>query len=181
MIVLTFDASCINAKQRVKELNKLEAWQKKGFIKIVSSTSVEEEHLQLDKEQPDKDPYRTQRLKKFNTYDNRDTAYWVLGRSRLGISTKLGGKSTKEEMEHIAAILFPNRKWSSLTSNQIRDVMALHTHWIYKRDVFVTLNTKDFIGKKEAKRNRLKEAFGMLVKTPKETLDYVESKLNSKP
>lgn len=177
MIILTFDVSCINAKQKIQELNQLEAWQRKGLIKIVSSTSIEEEHLQLDKEQPDKEPYRTQRLGKFNTYDDIDTAYWVIGYSRIGISTKLGSESTKEEMERMAAILFPNCRWSSLTSNQIRDVMALHTHWTYKRGVFVTLNTNDFIGRKEAKRNRLKETFEILVMTPKEALEYVESNL----
>ncbi len=177
MVFLTFDTSCINAKQRVQELNQLEAWQKNGLIKIVSSTSVEEELLQLDKEQPDREPYRSQRLDKFNTYDAEDTAYWVLGYSRLGISTKLGKESTKEEMECMASILFPNRSWSSLTANQRRDVMALHTHWTYKRDVFVTLNSRDFIGKNEAKRNRLKEAFGILVMTPKEALAYAKRNL----
>jgi hypothetical protein len=98
MIILTFDVSCINAKQKIQELNQLEVWQRKGLIKIASSTSVEEEHLQLDKKQPDKEPYRTQRLEKFNTYDDIDTAYCVIGYSRIGISTKLGSESTKEEM-----------------------------------------------------------------------------------
>lgn len=174
MLVLTFDTSCINAKQKVEELNQLEAWHKKELIKIVSSTSVVEELLQ-----PDKEPYRTQRLRKFNKYDAEDTAYWVLGYSRLGISTKLGSESTKGEMERIADILFPNRKWHSLTHNQIRDVMALHTHWTYERDVFVTLNTNDFIGKSEVKRSRLKEIFQILVMTPKEALEYVKRNLNS--
>lgn len=177
MIALTFDTSCINAKQRVQELNQLEAWQKEGLITIVSSTSVEEELLQLDKEQPDREPYRAQRLEKFNTYDAEDTAYGVIGYSRIGISTKLGSESTKEEMEHVAAILFPNSSWFSLTDSQRRDVMALHTHWTYKRDIFVTLNTKDFIGKNEVKRNRLKETFGILVMSPKEALAYVKHNL----
>jgi len=173
MIYLTFDTNCINAKQKVQELNQLEAWQKEGLIKIISCTSVEEEHLQLDKEQPDAEPYRSQRIDKLNTYNAKDTAYWVLGYSRLGISTKLGKESTKQEMERMAFILFPNRSWPALTSNQIRDVMALHTHWTYKRDIFVTLNSRDFIGKNEAKKNCLEEIFGILVMTPEKALEYV--------
>lgn len=177
MIILTFDTSCINAKQKIQELNQLEALQRQRLIKIVISTSVEEEHLQLDKQQPDQEPYRTKRLDKLNTYDTKDTAYWVLGLSRLGISTKVGSKKTKDEKERMAAILFPNSKWGSCTTNQIRDIMALHTHWTYKRDAFVTLNSRDFIGRNGTKRNQLKETFGILVMNPSEALAYVESKL----
>jgi len=177
MIVLTFDTCCINAKQKIQELNQLEALQRQGLIKIVSSTSVEEEHLQLDKEKPDKEPYHTQRLDKFSTYDAKDTAYWVLDYSRLDVSTKPGSETTKDEMERMAAILFPNSKRGSRTANQIRDIMALHTHWTYKRDVFVTLNSRDFIGRNETKRNQLKETFGILVMNPAQALEHVEYEL----
>lgn len=175
MMTLTFDTSCINAKGKNQELNQLEAWQKQGLIHIVSSTSVEEEHLQTDDE-----PYRTHRLDKFRTYDEVDTAFWVLGYSRLGISTKLGTESTQEEMMLIASILFPGRNWPSLTPRQIRDVMALHTHWINSRDVFVTLNSKDFVGKNGAKQKYLFGTFGIVVMRPPEALDYVATMLSVK-
>lgn len=176
MITLTLDTSCINAKGMNRELNQLEALQKKGLIQLVSTTSVEEEHLQEDKE-----PYRTQRLEKFSNYDEVDVGYWVLGYSRLGISTKLGSEATQEEMKKMATILFPSCDWSTLTSNQIRDVMVLHTHWTHKRDVFVTLNSKDFIGKKEMKKKRLGQLFDILVMTPSGALDYTKDSLDLNP
>ena len=167
MLTLTFDTCCINAKQKNEELNQLEKLSKKGIIQIVGSTSVEEELLQ-----PDREPYGTQRLNKFGEWDSMDTAYWVLGYSRLGISTKLGDESTQQEMGSMAKILFPDKDWHSLRHRQIRDVMALHTHWSNRRDVFVTLDNH-FIGKKKDKKRKLKEIFGIVVMTPKEALDYV--------
>lgn len=173
MITLTLDTSCINAKGKNKALNELEALQNKGLIHLVSTTSVEEELLQ-----PDKEPYRTQRLDKFSEYEEVDVGYWVLDYSRLGISTKLGSESTKEEMHKIASILFPYRAWSSLTSKQIRDVMVMHTHFTNNRDIFVTLNIKDFIGKNRTKQKRLNQQFGICVMTPSEALKHVQTSIN---
>ena len=101
MVTISLDTSCINAKGKNASLNELEDMGRRGLISIVSSTSVEEELLE-----PEMEPYRSNRLSKFRTYDV-DTSNWVLGFSRLGISTKLGGESTAQEMESIAAILFP--------------------------------------------------------------------------
>ena len=168
MVTLTFDTSCINAKGNNRELNELETRQREGLIQIVSGTSVEEELLQ-----PDREPFRTQRLSKFNNYDDVDAGYWVLDYSRLGISTIPDDESIAQEMEEIAHVLFPQCPWQRLNKNQIRDVMVLHTHLTHKRDVFVTLNTKDFIGREQAKRELLKEKFGILVMTPQEAVAYV--------
>ncbi len=175
MVILTFDTTCINAKGKNRELNQLEAWQREGLIQIVSGTSVEEELLQADSE-----PFRTQRLQKFGTYDDVDAGYWVLGYSRLGKSTMVGDDSTAQEMEEIAHILFPKCPWQLLNKNQIRDVMVLHTHLTHKRDVFVTLNTKDFIGTKEMKGQLLNEKFGILVMTPQEAVAYVRDTIGLK-
>ena len=176
MITLTLDTSCINAKGKNQELNQLEILQDKGLILLVRTTSVEEELLQ-----PDDELYRSQRIEKFNKYDEVDIGIWVLGFSRLGISTKLGSESSQEEMNQMAAILFPTRTWSSLTTNQLRDIMILHTHWINKRDIFVTLNSHDFIGRRGTRKKRLGQLFNISVMTPIEALEYIKSRLNLNP
>ena len=170
MVMISLDTSCINSKGKNASLNELEDMGRRGLISIVSSTSVEEELLE-----PEMEPYRSNRLSKFRTYDV-DTSNWVLGFSRLGISTKLGGESTAQEMESIAAILFPTITWKCLNQNQIRDVMALHTHWSHGREIFVTLNTNDFIGraKRMDKQEQLKSQLGINVMTPDQSLEYVK-------
>lgn len=167
MITVTFDTNCINAKHEIQALIQLEEWHRGGLIQIIYSTSVEEELLD------NKGAWGHKRREKISTYSPLDTAFWLWGYSRWGISTKWAGESTKEEMERMAGILFPNRRWSGLSSGQIRDVMTLHTHWTYKRDAFVTLNTKDFVGTSDGKRERLRNEFGILALTPEEAVDFV--------
>ena len=54
--------------------------------------------------------------------------------------------------------------------------MALHTHWSHGREIFVTLNTNDFIGraKRMDKQEQLKSQLGINVMTPDQSLEYVK-------
>jgi hypothetical protein len=174
VLSLTFDTNCINAKGRNQALNQLEMLKQQRLIIVVSSTSVEEELLQ------EKDMiWREKHIDKLNEFNNLDTGFWILGLSRLGVSTKLGDASTGAEMEGMASILFPGQSWCALSENRIHDVLALHTHWAHHRDIFVTMNSKDFIGKKNAKRRQLQDQFGIAVLDPYEALEYVDHTLRN--
>jgi len=100
LVMISLDTSCINSKGKNASLNELEDMGRRGLISIVSSTSVEEELLE-----PEMEPYRSNRLSKFRTYDV-DTSNWVLGFSRLGISTKLGGNPQPKRWNQLRLYFF---------------------------------------------------------------------------
>lgn len=124
---LTIDTCCVNALGRDVNLNKIEQWEKKGYLRIQRAPALLEE---LKGE--------ARRMKAKKTESQPDT--FLLNGSSLGGGDVLAGPDMPETLKKI---LFPTAK--SLTDNQEYDVKHLRAHVRVGGDVFVTINSKDFI------------------------------------
>jgi len=129
---VTIDTSCINAKGRNADLNRLERLAEAGKLLIQRADVMLEELDSIERV-----------AKAHNTEPHPEP--WLLGitgRSELGMTTHLGGPDLSDPLRDI---LFPSTK--RLSPNQERDVEHLRSHVSTGGDVFVSLNTRDFIAR----------------------------------
>lgn len=123
---ISIDTGCVNAKRANADLNTLESWASMGRIEIQRSDAFMEELKGHDrvikaKEIPSHPP-----LFKFG-----DT---------LGGDGVLSGPDLSQ---YVHKVLFPTTR--NLTPNQKNDIRHLSQHIKVGGDIFVTLNTNDFI------------------------------------
>ena len=152
---ITIDTSCINAHRTDSGLNQLEKYQSEGRILLQRADIMLEELRGIG---------RIQRAQEIPRHPDP----WLLegpGRSELGNSTVLGGPDFEEL---IRPILFPTT--AQLNDNQQRDVEHLRSHVMAGADIFVTLNTQDFINRN--KQQQLME-LGVWVYDPAKFIEFL--------
>lgn len=76
--------------------------------------------------------------------------------------------SGKATFHSVSSILFPSKDPNKLNMGEINNVAHLIKHHSSKNEIFVTLNLKSFI--EDGKREKLKNAFGIVAMTPEETV-----------
>ena len=132
---ITVDTGCINAKQKISDLNKLEEWEKQSKLEIQRATPFLKEFKGPDFH-----------IKKAENIDEHPPLA-KLGAVTLGGRSVLGGPDLSKEMRET---MFPKVK--KLTVNQENDLQHIHEHVETGGNLFVTKNPKDFInnGKQEA-------------------------------
>ena len=154
---LTLDTGCINARARNEDLNVLERWAEQGRIVLQRSDAMLAEM---------KGEARLSKAASLAPHPG----LFTLGVSRLGGPDVLAGPDIREELE---AILFPTA--SPLTANQRHDVEHLRAHVRTGGDVFVTLNSNDFITRGRQERLR---SVGIWVMSPGEVVNLLKSLSN---
>lgn len=152
-LTLTIDTCCINARQQDADLNQLEQWAKEKRIKLRQAEELMKE-LKGDA-----------RVAKAQAIGGLPTNFFILGSSSLDSGDIFKGPDMRDELR---AILFP--KVHTLTPNQQSDVNHLSQHVQSGGDIFVTLNTNDFI--KEGKKETLGK-FGIGVFHPAEVVHLI--------
>ncbi len=150
---ITIDTGCVNAKGEDKSLNKLEEWASEGLVEI-QRADVFMKELKGD-----------DRLAKGKQIQPHPGLF-TIRQSVLGGGDVLAGPDLTTYIEEI---LFPTAH--TLTPNQENDIQHLSQHVRVGNDVFVTLNTKDFV--KHGKQAALAER-GIWVFTPSEIVDLLE-------
>ncbi len=158
---ITIDTNCINVKQAIKELNQLEAFDKKGVVKIVKTDVMDTEFLDDKGNDADKRKAKAAKLPE-------DIGIAVFGHSRFD-HMKFASEETTKEQNEIIEIVF-QKPATQLTKQQRRDTMHLHTHLINHSDIFVTTDCKHIWGK----RVELKDRFGIVVAKPAECIQYIK-------
>ena len=147
---ITLDTCCINAKGKNEPLNTLERWAHDGFLELQRSDAMLNEI---------KGEARVAKAESMAEHPGQ----FVLDKSVLDGPDVLAGPELATELQEL---LFPTAH--PLTGNQKHDVEHLRLHVLTGGDVFVTLDSNDFItrGRQESLR-----ACGIWVMQP---LDLVE-------
>lgn len=159
-LTVTIDTNAINAKQEDEKLNLLEQYSQKGLAKVFKTDVLDTELL------TDKTKDEAKRKEKASTLPE-DIGVCVLDHSRLG-HTRLAGEEDAKLQDEIIKVLFQKTR-HQLTTQQLRDVMHLHTHLLHQRDFFVTTDGH-FLSRKE----ELHKKFGINAGTPEECLQFIE-------
>ena len=124
---ITLDTGCINAKGRNPDLNVLEDWAQTGQIEFQRTDAMLKEL---------RGKYRVQKASSLPAQPK----LFTLDVSVLGGPDVLAGPDMNAELRRV---LSPTA--NPLTENQKRDVEHLFHHVRTGGDLFVTLNTNDFI------------------------------------
>jgi len=151
--VITIDTNCINTKQGMETMNKIERWHDEGLVEIVKTDVMDTEFIRASQKFREKSrKYR----------ENLGVGVW--GHSRWG-HFLWGGKKRNYPFKEIRRLLFPRfeRLGEDEKKKAIRDAMHLATHIMHDNDFFVT-EDKDFLRKRE----ELKKKFGVIIFTPRE-------------
>ncbi len=148
---ITLDTSCINAKGRNPDLNILERWEKAGHLDLQRSDVMLKELVGEE---------RIAKAKLLGTLPELFSFPGLLSGSAV-----LAGPDLHRELQNI---LFPTAKL--LTENQLFDVEHLRLHVRMGGDVFVTLNSNDFITRG---RQDVLASFGVWVLSPAEVVSLL--------
>ncbi len=161
--VLTFDTNSINARQADENLNALEEWHTKGVIEIVKTDVMDTEFLKSA-------PNRRDMFMAKSVQYHEDIGEGHCDDSR--VDHALLGPLENYPLEAIRQMLFPN--FESLKDDEKerarRDAMHLATHYMHRRDFFVTRDNH-FI----ANRESLKAKFGVCILRPDECVSLLQS------
>ncbi len=149
---IALDTSCLNVNGRSNALNKLEALEREGRIALIVSTVNEKEQRQSNDSQAWKQRYLDKLEQKGMV---PEVGYWDLS---------LWGALWADEDIHRAlrAIFGPHQ---NPREKDWYDFWLLETAIANKCDVFLTLNTRDFVD--GTRRERI-ETLGIKVRTPEE-------------
>lgn len=165
--VLTIDTNSINTRQADENLNALEEWHKNGLVEIVKTDVMDTEFLKAA-------PYQRDVFMAKSSQYREDIGELHCDDSRVGHARV--GPLENYPLEAMRRILFP--KFETLTEPEKerarRDAMHLATHYMYKRDCFVTCD-KHFI----AARDSLKAKFGVVILRPDECVSLLRSEFRS--
>ena len=163
--VVTIDTNSINARQRDADLNNLEEWHLKGIIEIVKTDVMDTEFLKASPEP------REAFMNKSSRY-REDVGVGAYGHSRRHHAVYGEANDLNYPRDEMLRMLFPRFEYltnEDEKSRAIRDAMHLATHYMHRRDFFVTLDTRHFI----AHRDALKERFGLVILTPEECVSQL--------
>ena len=162
--VVTIDTNSINVRQAEENLNALDELDAKGMIEIVKTDVMDTEFLKAAPNQ------RDVFLTKSSQY-HEDIGEGHYNDSRYGHARY--GPLENYPFETMRQILFPN--FEALTEDEKerarRDAMHLATHYMHRRDFFVTNDKKHFI----ANRESLKVRFGVQILRPEECVSRLRS------
>jgi hypothetical protein len=156
-------------RQLDTNLNKLEEWHLKGIIEMVKTDVMDTELLKASPR------FREVFMNKSSRYrEDRGVGTFDHSRWDHAVFGGIGGGSydrnyPRDEMLRILFPGFENITDEDEKSRAIRDAMHLATHYMHRRDFFVTLDMKHFI----AHRDALKERFGVVILTPEECVSRV--------
>jgi hypothetical protein len=164
-MVVTIDTSSINTRQSDTNLNKLEEWHLKGIIEIVRTDVMDPEFLRRSLGRQEAFMNKSSRYRE-------DMGVGIYNHSRPDHAVYGEPHDPDYPLDEMLRILFP--RFENLTdedekSRAIRDAMHLATHYMHRRDFFVTLDTRHFI----AHRDALKERFGLVILTPEECVSQL--------
>jgi len=79
-------------------------------------------------------------------------------------------------MDKLKEILYPGELREVLTKTQLKDVISLAAHMLYRRDIFITTNKIILEKQKE-----LSEKLGVRIMKPKEFLEFLGVEKDIKP
>ena len=150
---ITIDTGCVNAKKANDELNTLEHWRSMGRIEIERADVLFKEL---------KGANRLAKAQEITQHPN----LFTIGTSVIGGDHVIAGPDLSK---YIGGVLFPTT--SDLTTNQENDVRHLAQHIRVGGDIFVTLNTKDFL--KHGKHEKLAHC-GIWVFTPEGVIQLLK-------
>ncbi len=74
----------------------------------------------------------------------------------------------EDPMDKLKDILYPGELREALTKVQLKDVISLAAHMLYRRDIFITTNKLML-----EKRAELSEKLGVRIMEPREFLDFL--------
>ncbi len=171
MIKITLDTNCIinlldiksESATSVKELSEILRYGLEGDANIAITTRVESDFS--DDSDADRKREMVRRLSIFpviGTVLRLDTSTFGSG------DVLAGGEQEKLEKELIGVIFPGLKKEDSHYKNKINDIDHLIGHIINKRDIFTT-DDQQILKKSET----LKASFGLAVKNPQQTLEYL--------
>jgi len=160
---ITLDTCCINTKQGIEAINRLEKWNKQKLVEIVKTDVMDTEFINA------RASFKTKALKKSQNYQE-DIGVGVWNHSRWNHS-RFDGDSIDYPLDDIRNLLFPH--FDKLSDDEkrraIRDSMHLATHKMHNRDFFVT-EDKDFLDKKDS----IKEHFVITVLSPTQLVERLK-------
>ncbi len=145
---VTLDTSCLNAKARLPEINKLEEFEKKDYVVILHTETT---HDELP---PGSGPMRSK------------------ARTRVSFGGEEATPEDDETKKRLGEVLFPGEE--NLSINQKRDIEHLFSHqkYTFGQGFFATLD-KHFLSKAEGLL-----AQGIRVGNPEQCLAYVNKHLS---
>jgi hypothetical protein len=150
---ITVDTNCVNSKQKDEYLNTLERWENEGRL-ILQRSNVFLEELKGPEQ-------RTAKGQSIQAHPR----LFTLDFSVCNDSDVLAGADSEESLQQI---LFPTTK--NRNKNQSYDVEHLRQHIRTGGDVFLTMNTSDFI--KHGKQAMLSR-MGIWVFVPQELVELL--------
>lgn len=150
---ITLDTGCVNARQKIADLNQLEAWSKAGRISLQRSGVLLEELK------------GRRRIIKAQSL-NPQPSLWTLGRSSLGPDEHAVLAAQMPSEDTLTKILFPTTR--HLTAGHRRDAQHLQWHVHTGGDLFVTRDL-DFL-----RQNQKLYQIGIWVFAPAEAVAHVE-------
>lgn len=162
-ILVYLDTSCVNAKQKIVAMNKLERLNDEEKI-MVEITDTFETELRSGKGYP-------RGLAKVTSYIFSEGPA-VIGHSRVG-SCIVGSEEDDKRLSRILELLFGKKLRKEYFSNEIRDAMHVSTAIHYGGTYFITLDKKVLKAFKKVKRE-----FQIVITTPEECLRQIKTKLN---
>ena len=171
-ITLTVDYGCLDKVKR-NAMTKLENWSKKGIIEMKGTEAME---IEFHERSPPS--VRAKLKEQFEFYEKLvPMTPAVLGKATLGrfalgeMGTVREGKDIFDCNKEFQTAMFPdlNKLSENARKRAAYDIMHMSIHYIFKRDIFLTRNVKDF------RSSRLKKKFpDLIVLTPKELVDLLE-------
>ena len=165
ILIITIDNNCINAKQEIKDLNKLEKYDEEGIVRIVKTDAFDTEANKYKGTWGEKSKAKAAQIPEV-------IGVAVIDHSRLDHMKLASGED--KQLDEIAWLLF-NKPLCKLASNcnncrLVKDVMHLSPHLLHKNDIFVTRDKKHIW----TKRAELEDKFGIVVANPVECIRYIE-------
>jgi hypothetical protein len=172
---------CIDRAGAYLSVDQIAEWHKSGKIMLFVSSRVQYPDTQK------MDETQKRKLRQWLTQNSivETESSWRVGISPVGGPDVIGKPLThrsENEMERFEIIVGPNpapgktpepelkRRWGNMTMNtlerKIGDYDALYDHYAAERDVFITLDTRDYFGIK--KRERYKKELNLVVQSPEE-------------
>jgi hypothetical protein len=155
----------------VAEMEQILSWYKSGTVRVFASSRVFD---------PDTDAmYSHQRSALRSLLDDHAIeiagAPFRLGVSRLGGPDPLGGQPTArspEDLKRFTEVVGPDPSTLPASAvgkafgRKVGDYDALHAHFATGNDVFVTLDTKDYLH--TSRRGKYAAQLGLIVQSPAE-------------
>lgn len=152
---ISLDSNCLNIEHNDPILNKLEKLGDQGKIEFYASGSVRRE--QKEHALPNnKIKLYNERLVK--TKNSSETMIFPARLDEYG--TRFVTEESRQKIDQIMKILFPNKEWSELNIKDANDIRILEAHAYACLDYFLTKDNHFLKRKKEL------EAIGIIIREP---------------